>query len=188
MIIIDNIRILTPDELLKILKSINDINACIKFLYIFSTGFRPSESNYILDNPDKIDYDKRIISFEDNRWDKARRFKPRKIYLSRSDLYNVLLYTKLNERMNTESYQINRNLKRWADKANINSLHIDSTSIRMTRMTWLLNLFPKFESNIIAASDFYGNINLYKNINFSNNDKLAMMCNLGDWSGSIYYK
>lgn len=186
MIIVDNSRILLPDDLLNLILQIRNLESQINFLYLFS-GIRPSEANFILDNPTSIDYERRIINFTDNRWDKARRFKSRQIYLSRWDLINVSNFIKINKRMNTKSYQINRNLKYWADKANIDIIHMDSQTMRLTRLAWLLHLFPTHTEKVITSMDFYGDVEIYKNLNFSLNDKLGMLCYLGDWSGAITY-
>jgi hypothetical protein len=183
----DDIRVLTPMEKFKITQQIYDVPAYIKFRYVDSSGLRGSEYNYILDNPNEIDYDKRVIHFKDHQWDKARRYRDRDVYFSTFDMYNIILFTKLRERMNTESYQLNRNLKAWALKANISPLHMDSQTIRNTRMAWLMTLFPSLESKIVSSMDYYGDVNIFKNIPFSKTDKLSMTWVLGDWGGSSTY-
>lgn len=184
----DDTRVLTPIEKFQIVQQIYDIPAYIKFRYIDSTGLRVSEYNYILDNPDMIDYEKRVIHFrDDQQWDKARRYRNRDVYFSTFDMYNIILFIKLREHMNIESYQLNRNLKEWSKKANISPLHMDSQTIRNTRMAWLMTLFPTLESKIIQSMDYYGDIKIYKNIPFSKSDKHAMTWMLGDWGGSLIY-
>jgi len=186
MIIVENNRILIPDDLLKIILQIYNISSQIDLLYLFC-GIRPSEANFILDHPEAIDYNKRTISFTDKQWNKARRFRDRTIYLSRGDLLNVSNFIKANKRMNPKSYQINRNLKLWASKAKLETSYMDSQTIRATRLAWMLTLFPSHTDKIVQSMDFYGNVDLYKQINFTNNDKLAMLCYLGDWSGVNNY-
>lgn len=185
MLTIDNERILTPDEIYKIYKQTINIDAHIQFMYIFSTGFRVSEYNYVLEHPDKIDYDNRIIHFSNKQWDAGRRFRDREIYLSRTDMNNVILFIKLKKTMNTKSYQLNRNLKSWAEKANLNPEEMDSQTLRRTRLSWLITLFPQFGDKIAASMDFYKDLKPYSSIPFSKSDKLAMICMLGDWSGAI---
>jgi len=177
-------RILVPDEIYKLYRQISHIDAYIKFIYIFSTGFRISEYNYVFDYPDMIDYDKRIIYFKDNEWDNIMRFRDRKIYLSSTDMNNVILFIKLNERMNIKSYQLNRNLKLWAAKAGMDPTGIDSKALRRTRMAWLLALFPQFENRIISSIDFHQDVEPYRTVPFTLQDKLGMICMLGDWSGT----
>lgn len=184
MLTINDERILTPDELYKIYQQTINIDAHIQFMYIFSTGFRVSEYNYIFDHPDMVDYDERIIHFTDKEWDTARRFRDREIYLSRTDMNNVLLFIKLNKRMNTKSYQLNRNLKAWAEKAGLIPEEMDSKTLRRTRMAWLITLFPQFEERIVSSMDFYQDITPYRSIPFTKSDQLAMICMLGDWSGA----
>lgn len=184
MLSADGQRILIPDDIYKIYRQTINIEAHIQFTYIFSTGFRVSEYNYIIDHPDMVDYENRIIHFNDKQWDKARRFRDREIYLSRTDMNNVILFIKLNKRMNTKSYQLNRNLKVWAEKAGMNPDEMDSKTLRLTRMAWLLNLFPQFEERIISSMDFYQDIKPYRSIPFTKSDRLAMICMLGDWSGA----
>jgi len=180
----DNQRILTPDEIFKIYKQTINIDAHIKFMYIFSTGFRVSEYNYVFDYPDMIDYNNRIIHFTDKEWDNIMRYKDREVYLSRTDMNNVILFIKLNKRMNIKSYQLNRNLKAWSKKAGLDPEEMDSRTLRRTRMAWLLALFPQFEERIISSMDFYQDIAPYRTIPFTLQDKLGMICMLGDWSGS----
>jgi hypothetical protein len=184
MLAINNERILTPDEIYKIYQQTINIEAHIQFMYIFSTGFRVSEYNYVFEHPDMIDYDKRIIHFTDKEWDTARRFRDREVYLSRTDMNNVILFIKLNKYMNTKSYQLNRNLKAWAEKAGLNPEEMDSKTLRRTRMAWLITLFPQCEEQIVSSMDFYKDIKPYHTIPFTNSDKLAMICMLGDWSGA----
>lgn len=185
MLTVNNERILIPDEIYKIFKQTINIDAHIQFMYIFSTGFRVSEYNYVLEHPDMIDYDKRIIHFNDSQWDAGRRFRDREIYLSRTDMNNVILFIKLKKTMNTQSYQLNRNLKAWAIKAGLNPEEMDSQTLRRSRLAWLLTLFPQFDTKIAASMDFYKELEPYKSIPFSKSDKLAMICMLGDWSGAI---
>lgn len=184
MLTIDNQRILTPDEIYKIYQQTINLESHIKFMYIFSTGFRVSEYNYVFDYPDMIDYDKRIIHFTDNEWDTARRFRNREVYLSRTDMNNVLLFIKLNKHMNIKSYQLNRNLKIWAEKAGLDPEEMDSKTLRRTRMAWLLTLFPQCEERIVLSMDFYKDITPYRTISFTQQDIMGMICMLGDWSGA----
>lgn len=184
MLAINDERILTPDELYKIYRQTINIQAHIQFMYIFSTGFRVSEYNYTLEHPDMIDYENRIIHFKDKQWDAGRRFRDREIYLSRTDMNNVMLFLKLNKTMNTKSYQLNRNLKSWAEKAGLNPEEMDSQTLRRTRMAWLLKLFPQFEERIVKSMDFYKDVSPYHSIPFTKSDNLAMICMLGDWSGT----
>lgn len=184
MLSVDGQRILTPDEIYRIYQQTINIEAHIKFMYIFSTGFRVSEYNYVFEHPDMIDYEQRIIHFTDKEWDTARRFRDREVYLSRTDMNNVILYIKMNRTMNTKSYQLNRNLKAWAEKAGLNPEEMDSKTLRRTRMAWLITLFPQCEERIVSSMDFYQDITPYHSISFSKSDKLAMICMLGDWSGA----
>jgi hypothetical protein len=184
MLIVNNERILTPDELYKIYQQTININSHIQFMYIFSTGFRVSEYNYVFEYRDMIDYDKRIIHFKDDQWDAGRRFRAREIYLSRTDMNNVILFMKLNKKMNTKSYQINRNLKAWAKKANIDSVKMDSRTMRRTRMAWLLALFPQYINRIVSSMDFYQDVQPYSSIPFTRYDIHGMIPMLGDWSGA----
>lgn len=184
MPIVDGQRILVPDEIYKIYRQTININAHIQFMYIFSTGFRVSEYNYVLEHPDMIDYEKRIIHFNDRQWDTARRFRDREIYLSRTDMNNVILFIKLKKLMNTKSYQLNRNLKIWAQKAGLNTQDMDSKTLRLTRMAWLITLFPQFKERIAASMDFYQDTTPYLSIPFTKSDNLGMICMLGDWSGA----
>ena len=184
MLTVNDERILSPDELYKIYRQTINIDAHIQFMYIFSTGFRVSEYNYVFEHPDTIDYDNRIIHFNNRKWDAGRRFRDRDIYLSRTDMNNVILFMKLNKTMNTKSYQLNRNLKAWAVKANLNPIEMDSKTLRRTRLSWLLTLFPQFGDKIASSMDFYEDLESYRAIPFSVSDKLAMICMLGDWSGA----
>jgi hypothetical protein len=180
----DGERILIPDELYKIGFQTINIDAHIQFMYIFSTGVRVSEYNYVLEHPDMIDYENRIIHFKDKQWDAGRRFRDREIYLSRNDMSYLILFTKLKKTMNTKSYQLNRNLKAWAEKAGLNPEEMDSQTIRRTRMAWLLFLFPQFEERIVTSMDFYKDVTPYRSIPFTKADNLAMIYMLGDWSGA----
>jgi len=184
MFTVNNERILLPDELYKIYCQTINIDAHIQFMYIFSTGFRVSEYNYVLEHQDMIDYDNRIIHFKDRQWDAGRRFRDREVYLSRTDMNNVILFMKLKKTMNTKSYQLNRNLKSWAEKAGLNPEEMDSKTLRRTRMAWLLFLFPQFEERIVSSMDFYKDVSPYRSIPFTKADNLAMICMLGDWSGA----
>lgn len=177
-------RILTPDEIFKLYKQTINLNSHIKFMYIFSTGFRVSEYNYVFDYPDMIDYDNRIIHYTNSEWDRERRFRDRELYLSRTDMNNVILFIKMNKHMNTKSYQLNRNLKIWATKAGLDPTEMDSQTLRLTRMAWLLKLFPQCEKRIITSMDFYKDISPYCNIPFTQYDIVGMISMLGDWSGA----
>jgi hypothetical protein len=86
--------------------------------------------------------------------------------------------------MNTKSYQLNRNLKIWAKKAGLNTQDMDSKTLRLTRMAWLLALFPQFEERIVSSMDFYQDVTPYRTIPFIKSDILGMICMLGDWSGA----
>jgi hypothetical protein len=177
-------RILIPDEIFKIYRQTINLESHIKFAYIFSTGFRVSEYNYVFEYPDRIDYDKRIIHYKDNQWDRAKRYRDREVYLSRTDMNNVVMFIKLHKLMNTKSYQINRNLKIWATKAGLDPEDVDSQTLRLSRMSWLLALFPQFEKRIVAAADFYKDVVPYRTVPFTQHDRLAMISMLGDWSGA----
>jgi len=198
---VDEFRILTPQEAIKIYMGGEKIQAKMDFMFYISTGMRYNEGLFVLDNPGCIDFEKRVIHYQANeRWDRENKWRSRDICLSHWDLINVHNYISFNvgRRINPLYATLTRVMNNWAIHAGIDPKGIGARSIRKTRFVWLLKAYPDYEDVIIETMDYspnknrlvdssYTNIDDYKNVPFTEKETNLIKSLLYGWSGAPNY-
>jgi integrase len=195
---IEEFRILSPQEAIKIYMGGEKIQSKMDFMFYLSTGMRYNEGLWVLDNPDKIDYERRVIHFESNKkWDRENKWRDRPVCLSHWDLINVHNYVSFNagRRINPRHVTLTRITNNWAIRAGIDPKGIGARSLRKTRFVWLLKAYPDYEDIIIETMDYspnknqrvdpsYTNIEDYKKVPFTEKEVKLIESLLCGWSGA----
>jgi hypothetical protein len=198
---VDEFRILSPQEVIKLYMGGEKIQSKMDFLFYISTGMRYNEGLFLLDNPGEIDFENRVIHFKSNdRWDREKKWRDREICLSHWDIINVHNYISFNvgRRINPRHATLTRIMINWAKVAGIDPDGIGARSIRKTRFVWLLKAYPDYEDVIIETMDYspnknrlvdssYTNIDDYKNVPFTEKETNLIKSLLYGWSGAPNY-
>jgi len=198
---VDEFRILSPQEVIKLYMGGEKIQSKMDFLFYISTGMRYNEGLFLLDNPGEIDFENRVIHFKANdKWDRENKWRDREICLSHWDIINVHNYISFNvgRRINPRHATLTRIMINWAKVAGIDPNGIGARSIRKTRFVWLLKAYPDYEDVIIETMDYspnknrlvdssYTNIDDYKNVPFTEKELNLIKSLLYGWSGAPNY-
>jgi hypothetical protein len=195
---IDNLRIFSPQEIFKLYMYAEKPQSKREFMAFVSLGARYNEGIELLQHPEYIDIDNRIIHFMSNaRWDRALIYKNRDIYLSYWDLLNIHDYIMTNKShiTNPKYNTLTRNMNNWAKSANMWTPGIGVHGLRMTRFTWLLKAFPHRTDQIIESMDYnptkHYKINMndkkikeYKSVPFEKHENDLVKALLHGWTGA----
>lgn len=198
---VDEFRILTPQEIIKLYMAGEKLQSKMDLFFYISTGMRYNEGTFVLDNPDSVDWENRVIHYKaNNRWDRENKWKDRTICLSHWDLINVHNYISFNvgRKINPLSKTLTRIMFNWANSAGIDPNGVGARSVRKTRFVWLLKAYPDYEDVIIETMDYspnknrlidssYTNIDDYKNVPFTEKEIDLIKSLLYGWSGAPNY-
>jgi hypothetical protein len=195
---VDEFRILTPQEAIKIYMGGEKIQAKMDFMFYISTGMRYNEGLFVLEHPECIDYELRTIDYKsDRKWDRELRFKDRIICLSHWDIINIHNYVSFNvgRKINPKYATLTRVIDKWAIISGVDPKGVGARSIRKSRFVWLLKAYPDYEDVIIETMDYspnknrlvdssYTNIDDYKNVPFTEKEVNLAKSLLYGWSGA----
>lgn len=197
MYIVENTRIFTPEEVVKIYVQGEKPKSISMFLYQLSTGFAYGDGiNYQKFLGEYFDRDKRIISFySDKRWDKERIKRDRTIYLSYWDVMNIHNHLRYIDYTNPNRGVLRYNMQNWARAAGLDTTGIGVKSTRKTKFVWLLHAYPEYEDIIIDSMDYdptrnsyvhplSEDIDAYKNIKFDDKTSRHIKAITFGWSGA----
>jgi hypothetical protein len=199
MYLIDDVRILTPEEILSLYAQSEKPSSRSTFLYFLSTGFpyatgiKFQENLY---NPQLFNCQKRIINYYDeNNWDRERTKRDRVIYLSFWDTMNLINHRSYIIKVDPAHNVLRKNLLYWASLTGMNPNGITFKCVKRTRFIYLLKSFPEYEDIIIKSENFNpeknslinfesSGIDAYRSIQFNEKEMRHIRSLTCGWSGS----
>jgi hypothetical protein len=155
-IIINNIRILRPDELWQIFLQGDKPRSQSEMMYIFCTGFEWKEGMRV----QELLWEKRFFNPEsgyidyqgNDQWDLEEDIPPRTIFLSYADAWHVYNHRLYLTNVDVRSYTAQKNIKRWASHIyGFDTEGISMKTLKRTRLAWLLHAFPERTERILCS-------------------------------------
>jgi len=178
LIIRSGVRILRPHELTKIVNAIPKMDHRIRFETLLYTGCRYSEIVWLHKHSNAFDGNTiKLVSTKPEAKEKERYIR-----LNLNGKRTVTLFLRDKKGLPSQSVW-DRNLKRWAKDANIDTTKICSKSTRKTWESWLVTMYPAMFTQIVLSQGHTKETSMefYLGLPFNDQDKQDMKFYTEGW-------
>lgn len=178
LLIRSGVRILRPHELTRLINAIPKMDHRIRFETLLYTGCRYSEIVWLHNHPSA--FDGNAIKLTSTKPEAKE--KERYVRLNLNGKRTVTLFLRDKKGLPSQSVW-DRNLIRWARKANINTTKVSSKSTRKTWESWLVTMYPTMFTQIVLSQGHTKatSMEFYLGLSFSDKDKEDMKFYTDGW-------
>jgi len=173
-IIIENTRVLRPNEVTALIEHIPKRTHEIQFKALLLTGMRYVEMQRFYDHPEW--FDGKFIHLPEIAMKKAKR-KQKERWIRLNPLGREIIRAFTGLEKNLPTWQTwGENLRRWAVNANLDPSALSPKTTRKTWESWLVFYYPQHLTHIVLSQGHttLTSIQHYLNMPFTEGDKPAM--------------